>query len=75
MIRDLRRARFERELVEAIAEVGGEVARLGDFLDRWRHPQGLEDRQLRRLRSLRRDFYLVTGERPWLRPLQLELSL
>jgi hypothetical protein len=72
MIPDLRRARFDRELNAAIDEVGGEVAMLEDFLDRWRQLQGLEDRQLQRLKSLRSDFFLATGARPWMTPMQLE---
>jgi hypothetical protein len=45
-----------------------------DFLDRWRQLRGLEDRQLQRVKSLRRDFFLATGERPWATPMQLSFG-
>jgi len=60
MIPDLRRARFEREISQAIDEAGGEGVRLEDFLDRWRELKGLHAHQLQRLESMRWDYFLAT---------------
>ena len=74
MIFELRRARFDREIIQAIDEAGGEVSNMGAFLDRWRELKGLDAHQLQRLKSLRCDFVLATGERPWMAPTQLSFG-
>jgi hypothetical protein len=71
---ELRRARFDREFAEAVKVAGDDITELQNFLDRWRELKGLDEHQLQRLKSLRRDFVLATGERPWMAPVQLSFG-